>query len=125
MNTNKNFGLWYYLITLAGNISEALSLIAILSFLSVCFTSIGVLGEVFTGDMPPVLVRYLSSCFTPSLVVFCVSSVLALLVPSKKDLLIIFGLVVGEDALLDTGTKLGKLINQEIDKLLEAPTNGS
>lgn len=110
-----------YLIATLGDVSFVSTLFAILSLASTAILGIAILTDGFDVKTNNVMKKWIKRL----LVISCISLVLAMFIPSKRDLYLIYGLgptidyIQDSDKVKELPDKTVTLINQTLDKLIE------
>jgi len=115
-----SYGLIYYLITIVGGVDGYTTFLTIVLTMTFLVTFIAMLISTVEGGT-----RLISTCkrVLKALVIpLCIATTLTLILPSKKDLVIILGLHLGTqsiDEAVKIPPKLLELLNSELDGLLD------
>lgn len=110
-----------YLIATLGNIPLSSAIIAIFSLFITVVLGVAKLTETFDEEIDNAIRKWIKRL----LVISCISFVLLLFTPSKRDLYLIFGLgstidyIKDSDKVKELPDKTVTLINQTLDKLIE------
>ena len=115
-----SYGLMYYLLTVISGILNFIVFLNVSVLLLLVFMIINYYAntDIIKGEIQKEYEGYISKAIKTALIL----SLLISFIPTKKDMLIIAGLTVAEstiDEAVKIPPKLMKLINSEIDGLLE------
>ena len=110
-----------YLIATLGDVSFASTILAVSSLALTAILGVAILTDSFEVESNNVMKKWIKRL----LVIFCISLVLAIFIPSKRDLYLMYGLgstidyIKDSDKVKELPDKTVTLINQTLDKLIE------
>lgn len=110
-----------YLIATLGDVSFVSTIFAIFSLALTAILGVTILTDSFEVETNNVMKKWIKRL----LVISCISLVLAVFIPSKRDLYLMYGLgstidyIKDSDKVKELPDKTVTLINQTLDKLIE------